>query len=437
MTENYSRDLSKNEESEFDIPYFEGLEYPRRERPTGGHFDELHPFQSDWDLIHKYEELHGFVPIQYKSGFDRGVIVGAEQIRHTWGVEASTEGTLDREVARKELVTPFYRANGILLGLICGDALGRPVEFMSSEQIKQKYGSVRDMIGDGSHGQPPGTVTDDSALALRLANNIIENNGFNSQKYANQLVEWYESEPFDIGNTTRSSIEKIRNGVPLEEAGYKTLEQRGPKRAAGDGSVMRCAPLAIAYPDDLDTLEKVSIEMSEITHADPRCTYGCAALNIILAQLLREASSTPIDDALNQLSNDAPDELYRRLDGVKRVKSKDELNTSGFVLDTLETTLYIGLTSNNPEDAIIRAVNMGGDADTIAAVAGAISGAKYGGGRKYTTRTDIEPAKTSPTRWTNKIRLPDDIARSDDALRTIEIIVTNLLERPQIAELNS
>lgn len=423
------------------------VQYTRTSFPTGGHFNELHPHQSNWDLLHTYERLSG---VEFRNGGNLSDTVStythmSEIIRKSWGRE--NYDLQDRTITYDELVTPYYRSQGMLLGLFCGDAIGRPIEFMSPERIQKKYGRVTDMIGDGTHSQKAGTLTDDSDQAIRLIDNIIEHDGFNQEKFAEQLVEWHKSEPFDVGITTSNAINNLRDGVAHDKAGHKTLEELGPNRAAGNGSIMRCAPLAIAYPDDTEALIDKSIEMSEITHADPRCTYGCAALNLILAKLIREGNNNPIEHALNHLPNEAPDELIDVLETVKSSSSIDP-DTSGYVLSTLKTALYAGLNCNNPENGILVAINQGGDADTIGAITGAIAGARFGGNFRFREREyiryrieDKEIAEINdddnddliPKRWTDKIKLNID-GKNWKVTNFTREKVQILLERPQIAK---
>jgi ADP-ribosyl-[dinitrogen reductase] hydrolase len=395
-----------------------------RPKPTSGHFEELHPFHSDFELVSAYQEVADAelrTPLQ-KHKSSRKMSVQADQIRATWGLEASTEGTIGREPTTRELITPLDRAKGIIIGQAYGDALGRPVEFMSEDQIQQKHGRVTDFLGDGSHHQPAGTITDDTNLALYLVASLLRNNGFDMDDYAEQIVTWFESMPFDIGSTTLSSIDKLRMGVDPREAGHQTVEERGEYRSAGNGSIMRCAPLAIAYPDDLDTLQEVSRQSSEITHADPRCTHGCAALNLVLASIIR-GRSDPLGVALDELSSDAPDELIELLENLPDA-DPEELSNGGYVLDTLETALYIGLNAKHPEDALIEAVNRGDDADTVGAVTGAIVGARFGDGKRLTEYAH-KPNNSFPSRWEHNIRLDLDAYR--------ERIIPSLLELGQVA----
>lgn len=376
-------------------------------RPTSGNFDELHPFQSDYSLVTKYPTLTEFTLEQPESHTSsRQTSLHADQIRMTWGLEATHDDTIGREVSSNELITRLDRAIGIVVGLACGDALGRPVEFKSPSEIQAEHGELRDFKGDGTHGQPAGTVTDDTNLALYLIGNLLTANGFDSDLYAEQLVEWYESDPFDVGLTTMSSIKWLQNGFGPEEAGHKTLESRGEQNAAGNGSIMRCAPLAIAYPDDWETLHDVSRESSSITHADERCTHSCAALNLTLAAIL-QGSDDPLSEALDALSSDAPDSLVERLGQVPNGIDPTELKNTGYVLDTLETALYLGLTADTPEEALVTAVNKGGDADTIAAITGAIVGARFGAGWRL-ERASHKPDETFPTRWVSSLKMDLD-----------------------------
>ena len=269
------------------------------------------------------------------------------------------------------------RAEGVLLGLACGDALGRPVEFRPPEQITVEYGELTEMVANGTHGKPAGTVTDDTEMALCIARSMAERGEFNPEDTAKRFVAWYNSGPFDIGLMTSDALRRIDTGIPWETAGQEVWEERSEGSNAGNGSVMRCAPYAVAFADDWDTLQRVSRESSAITHADPRCTHGCAALNLTIAALL-DAGEQPLTRALDALSADASESLREVLEPIPDDIEPAELQNSGFVLHTLQTALYHALTAESAEDAIVNAVNGGGDTDTIGAVAGAVAGARFG-----------------------------------------------------------
>jgi ADP-ribosyl-[dinitrogen reductase] hydrolase len=270
-------------------------------------------------------------------------------------------------------------AEGCLLGLACGDALGRPVEFKSAATIEAQHGTVETMLGDGSHRKPAGTITDDTELALRIARSLVTCGGFDGEDVAERFVDWYETGPFDIGLMTRDSLGRLQRGESWNQAGQAVWESRPEGSNAGNGSVMRCAPYALAFADDPQHLGQVSEQSSAITHADPRCKRGCAVLNLTIAALLR-AEDEPLQRALDTTypeQSDAPEVLTaveNLLDGV----SAAEINNGGYVVDALQAGLYYALDAPSAKDAIIRAVNAGGDADTVGAITGAVAGARFG-----------------------------------------------------------
>jgi len=281
------------------------------------------------------------------------------------------------------------RARGVLLGLACGDALGRPVEFSTSSAIATEYGRLDEMVGHGTWNQPAGTVTDDTAQALCIARSLVDRGAFDPADVADRFVAWYESGPFDIGVMTAKALDKLERGATWDEAGRQVWENSPEGQNAGNGSVMRCPPLAIPYATDRDRLTEVSRQSSLITHADPRCTEGCAILNLTVAGLL-ERAKTPLQDALDHVDESAPFELTAALEPLARGDRPDSLETSGYVIHSLQTALHDGLHAGSAEEAIVTAVNRGGDTDTIGAIAGAVAGARFG-------------AADLPERWLTEI----------------------------------
>ncbi|SEW00759.1 ADP-ribosylglycohydrolase family protein [Halobacterium jilantaiense] len=269
------------------------------------------------------------------------------------------------------------RARGVLLGLACGDALGRPVEFSSPAQIEAEHGRLTEMVGQGTWNQPAGTITDDTEQALCIARSLVEQQDFDPGDIADRFVAWYDSDPFDIGRMTMKSLSRLKHGDQWDEAGQHVWEESPEGQNAGNGSVMRCPPLAIPYATDWERLVEVSRQSSRITHADPRCTDGCSILNLTVAGLLEDADA-PLQDALEYVGSDTPDELMAALRPLTRGETPDTLETSGYVVHSLQTALHDGLSADSAEEAIVTAVNRGGDTDTIGAVAGAVSGARFG-----------------------------------------------------------
>ncbi|QDX41167.1 ADP-ribosylglycohydrolase family protein [Salarchaeum sp. JOR-1] len=286
-------------------------------------------------------------------------------------------------------------ARGVLLGLACGDALGRPVEFAAASEISAEYGRLDEMVGHGTWNQPAGTITDDTEQALCIARSLVEHQGFDPADVAERFVAWYESDPFDIGRMTMRTLSRLKHGDTWDEAGQHVWEQSREGQNAGNGSVMRCPPLAIPYATDWEHLVEVSRQSSQITHADPRCTYGCAILNLTVAGLL-EGTSTPLRDALDYVDASAPDELVAALRPLAQGDTPGSLETSGYVVHSLQTALHDGLGCDSLEEAIVTAVNRGGDTDTIGAIAGAVAGARFG-------------ASSLPDRWLRTIGEADEL----------------------------
>jgi len=287
------------------------------------------------------------------------------------------------------------RARGTLLGLACGDALGRPVEFKAASEISAEHGRLDEMIGHGTWNQPAGTITDDTEQGLCIARSLVEHQAFDPADVADRFVAWYDSGPFDIGGMTRRSLNRLKRGNAWDEAGQQVWENSPEGQNAGNGSVMRCAPLAIPYATDWERLVEVSRQSSQITHADPRCTEGCAILNLTVAGLLEDAD-TPLQDALDHVGSDAPDELMTALQPLARGDSPGTLESSGYVVHSLQTALHDGLVADCAEEAIVTAVNRGGDTDTIGAIAGAVAGARFG-------------ASQLPDRWLGAIDERDEL----------------------------
>lgn len=307
----------------------------------------------------------------------------------------------------------MYRdtARGVLLGLACGDALGRPVEFSSPTAISAEYGHLDEMVGHGTWNQPAGTITDDTDQALCIARSVVAEGGFEPADVAARLVEWYESDPFDVGGMTARSLRRLQDSDAWDEAGQRVWEASAEGQNAGNGSVMRCPPLAVPYATDRDRLAEVSGQSSQITHADPRCTAGSVILNLTIAGLLGDADS-PVDDPAPTLRDaldavdDAPPELVDALEPIAAGGRPSSLGTSGYVVHSLQTALHDALTAVSARDAIVVAVNRGGDADTIGAIAGAVAGARFG-------------ASALPDRWLRAIDEREELEALADNLHAL------------------
>lgn len=265
------------------------------------------------------------------------------------------------------------RYRGVLVGSAAGDALGATVEFMDRREIQERYGVLRDIVGGGWLRLPAGEVTDDTQMALCIARSIAERGQFDPDDVASRFVDWYRSNPPDIGNTTRRSLQLLDEGVPWHEAGAQTHREMRP-RDASNGSVMRCAPVALLARGDPGFNALASADSSRITHANPLSIDGCVALNAAIAALLDD----PYADALaNAIEAAQEDLVIDSLAGVSK-QTVESIDAGGYVLSTLQSAFWAVTTSASLEDAIVKAVNLGQDADTTGAVAGALAGAKWG-----------------------------------------------------------
>lgn len=290
------------------------------------------------------------------------------------------------------------RARGCLLGLACGDALGGPVEFMEPEDIRRKHGVVRDFIGGGWLSLRPGETTDDTAMALGLARSLVDLGRLDEQDIANRWVAWMSSDPKDIGNTIREALMLIADGTPWDEAGV-LVDERAHGGALGNGSLMRCAPVAIAFRDDENELIRASRTTSRITHANPICKWSVVALNLIIAGLLKGEHERVISHATDLIPHQEIQAILR----VGTKSRKENLNISGEVRATFVSAMWAYNNASSLEESVVEAVNLGGDSDTRGAVAGALAGARYG-------------EDAIPNRWLERLEGREEIRSLADCL---------------------
>ena len=265
------------------------------------------------------------------------------------------------------------RFQGCLIGLAVGDALGAPLEFMTEAEIARQYGPVREYRGGGWLGLAPGEYTDDTQMMLCIARSIVAQGRFDPADVAERFVVWLDGGPKDAGNTTRRAIELLKGGVAWREAGERACAERG-RMGAGNGSVMRCAPIALLDYRDERRLIEDSWNSSLITHGDPRACWGAVALNLLIAGLVAGGGEGLVEAVAARIAEREVREALLAAPGLAIA----ELRPSGFVVDTLQTALRCFLGAGSFEEALVSAVNLGGDADTVGAVCGALAGARYG-----------------------------------------------------------
>ena len=260
------------------------------------------------------------------------------------------------------------RLRGVAAGAAIGDALGMPLEFGPAIPLQRL---VRDMRPGRL---PAGAFTDDTEMALALAESLLKHRPLDAGNLAGHFVEWYRAGPPDIGNQTRDVLGRIARGAAWQDA-MQAVRQANPG-AAGNGSVMRCWPVALAYWDDLDRLLADSRLQSQVTHPHDDCVAGCAFVNAAIYHLVR---GVPPKQAVAQALDDAsPPAALRQVIEVAPQKQRGDLPNSGWVRHTLESAVWGLLTTDSFEEAVVQVVNLGSDADTAGAVAGALAGAAYG-----------------------------------------------------------
>jgi ADP-ribosyl-[dinitrogen reductase] hydrolase len=266
------------------------------------------------------------------------------------------------------------RIAGALYGVAIGDALGAPLEFMSRDEIARKHGRVTEMIGGGWLGVEPGEITDDTQMTLAVAEGIIENPKNPIQAIGKRFIEWARSGPKDIGGTCSMSIRWAaflgQNNEPDEEKWFEaskyTSEANGG-RSGGNGALMRTVYPGLYYKELLMAVETAGA-IAQMTHWDKKSTEACnlytEMIHLITESISREEALQIIRDVLK--------------DSEYSLKTKKQLNPTGYVVDSFNCALHSIAATGTFEEAIIEAANLGGDADTIAAITGGLAGAIYG-----------------------------------------------------------
>ena len=276
------------------------------------------------------------------------------------------------------------RKRGMLLGLAIGDALGAAVEF----KPRGTFPPVEGFRGGGPHDLEPGEWTDDTSMALALADSISLA-GWDLNDQARRYLDWWRNgaysvngKCFDIGITTRGALERF------EQSGDARASGDPDERASGNGSIMRLAPVAIRFadlfPSHFGELVLYAAESSLPTHASGECKSACAYLGVVLAALVKGCGR---EETLSSESN-----VLRRLrdvcklrpaiaavaDGSFREKEPPEIQGSGYVVRSIEAALWAFHKASSFEEAVLLAVNLGDDADTTGAVCGQLAGAYWG-----------------------------------------------------------
>lgn len=290
------------------------------------------------------------------------------------------------------MITNHDKLERSVWGFVVGDALGVPVEFSTREERKED--PVTDIRGYGTYHQPPGTWSDDSSLLLCTLEHILE--GGTHTDLAYKFLRWLEDgymtphgDVFDVGNATRAALMRLAEGEPWHAAGIR--EERS---ACGNGSLMRILPLAFstqyASLDNSSQRYELVAAIAGITHAHELPHLCC----FLYVELIRELvagtdPATALDAARMQVQAlllERPDQQAARQlrTTLKRILEADftklaetDIQSGGYVVHSLEAALWCWRNGCSYSNIVLRAVNLGGDTDTIAALAGALGAMEY------------------------------------------------------------
>ncbi|MYA77804.1 MAG: hypothetical protein F4014_13620 [Gemmatimonadetes bacterium] len=304
-----------------------------------------------------------------------------DRVREARSPNALETRDQERHVQQCETVVPVLpsttaesirdRAIGAFLGLAVGDAVGTTLEFERRDAQQR----MEDMVGGGPFGLAAGEWTDDTTMALALAESLADCGMLDVRDLMDRFVRWMRKGEysctghcFDIGNTTRAALTRYeRTGDPL--AGSTD------PHSAGNGSLMRLSPVALRYWDDRALLDAAAAEQSRTTHGAETAVDACRGFAALLADAISGKAKA---DLLAPRSFDGAAEISRILAGSWRGKAREEISSSGYVASTMEAALWSVARTSDFRGAVLVAANLADDADTVAAVTGQLAGALYG-----------------------------------------------------------
>ena len=287
-----------------------------------------------------------------------------------------------RETLREEALGQLVgRARAAFLGLALGDALGATTEFMTPDEIRAACGVHRKIVGGGWLGLRPGRVTDDTEMSLCLARAAVGAGGWDLRAVAEALAGWLRGRPVDVGATCRRGIRDYMLKGQLETPPNEW--------DAGNGAVMRVAPVALVSLGDPGLLERRALEQAHLTHNHPLSDAACVTVGRMVQEAVRGASAHALHALTRELAARHSEFGFRDYQG----------ESSGFVVDTLRTVFHHFFSTATFEECLVAVVNQGGDADTTGSIAGALAGAFYG-------------PEALPQRWLDRL---DPAVRSEAA----------------------
>lgn len=289
------------------------------------------------------------------------------------------------------------RYRGALLGMACGDAVGTAVEF----QPRGSFPPLTDMVGGGPFRLKPGQWTDDTSMALCLAESLLNKNGFDAADQMGRYLNWWQwgylsstGECFDIGMTVSQALDRYQH------SGEPFAGSTDPY-SAGNGSLMRLVPVVLFYFPDARKTRRFAADSSRTTHAAPEAIECCQLLAELLGKALEGASKAQLRTLPPTAFSETRVAAIAR--GEYLHKTERDIRGSGYCIESLEAALWCFQHTDSFAAAVLQAANLGDDADTTAAIVGQLAGAHYG-------------VQGIPSGWLEKLHDGEEIAATAERL---------------------
>jgi len=293
------------------------------------------------------------------------------------------------------------RTRAAFVGLAIGDALGAPVEFMNSHEIKARHGVLRDLVGGGWLRLKPGQVTDDTEMALCIARALDAAGGWDLKGIADNFAGWLKSKPVDVGDTCRRGIRNyMLKGI---------MDTPFNQWDAGNGTAMRMAPVALFTLGDDVLLTDCAVAQARLTHNHPLSDAACICLGRLVHLAVQGRAKNRLRKEVERFVEEYPAFRFDNYRGL----------ASGYVVDTLQTVFHHFFRTTGFEECVVATVNQGGDADTTGAIAGMLAGAYYG-------------MEQVPRRWLKRLdqKVMDETTRLAERLLHLSPLFSGLTGTP-------
>lgn len=299
------------------------------------------------------------------------------------------------------------RFRGCLLGLACGDAVGAPFEF----KMRGGFPKVTDMVGGGIFGLIPGQWTDDTSMALCLASSLVEQRDFDPLDQMNRYVRWRDEGYFSSVGTCFGIGGNTWDALARFDKSNDPFSGSEDPMTAGNGCIMRLAPIPMFFHQDLEAAIYYAGESARTTHAARECIDASRLFGGMIARALAGKSKDDILSDHHDIDGGI-DSLAPAIRDIAacayRDKTEGQILGSGYVVESLEAALWCFVNTDNFEEAVLRAVNLGEDADTTAAICGQLAGAYYG-------------EEGIPSKWLEQLRMRTEITQLAERLYELSL----------------